>query len=79
MARKTTTKAGDEKLNLKPTNTDVNVRTETVNGPSVEDARDGTTTLQNRLDQNIPAGKDAEFDPEAMGLDPAPYGKAAKK
>lgn len=88
MAPKSTTKASDdEKVDVKATNTDVNVSTEiidgnvsteTIDGPSVEDARDGTTKEQNRLDQNIPSGRANDFDPEKMGLDPVPYGKAKK-
>lgn len=70
-----TTKAGDDKA-AEATNTDVNATTETVAGPAVEDARDGTTAEQNRLDQNVPAGLANDFDPKAMGLDPVPYGKA---
>lgn len=57
-------------------NTDVNATNKTVDGPSVEDARDGTTKEQNQLDQNVPSG--GEFDPAKMGLDPVPYGKASK-
>lgn len=70
-----TAKASDDKA-AEATNTDVNATTETVAGPAVEDARDGTTAEQNRLDQNVPAGLANDFDPKAMGLDPVPYGKA---
>ncbi|PZX19813.1 hypothetical protein LX81_00276 [Palleronia aestuarii] len=70
-------KAEDKTVSGATTLSDVNTDATTITGPSVEDARAGTTKLQNRIDQNVPSGSMVQFDPARMGLDPTPYGSAA--